>query len=132
MTRPVPDIPFKLPNPVTLTLPYPPSTNGIWVRTKRGGVGKSNEYNAWLEHVGWVIAQEKPAKIPGKYRLTIEATRPDKRKRDIDNLIKATSDALQKFSVIEDDHLCQFVSAQWVNGMCTNEAGIRVTIEPEG
>jgi Holliday junction resolvase RusA-like endonuclease len=93
---------------------------------------KSDAYNAWLEHVGWVIAQEKPKKIPGKYRLTIEATRPDKRKRDIDNTIKAVSDALQWFNVIVDDYLCERVSAEWAKGVSTSEAGIRVTIEPEG
>ena len=50
----------------------------------------------------------------GHYQLTIEAVRPDKRRRDIDNLIKAVSDVLQDTGLIEDDCLCQEVTAKWV------------------
>jgi crossover junction endodeoxyribonuclease RusA len=110
---------------IVVQLPYPPSTNDIWVRTKRG-MRKSDGYSAWLKEAGWMLKQQKAGSVPGKYKLTIEAVRPDKRRRDVDNLIKSVSDALQAFGVVVDDSLCEFVSAQWVIG----DAGIRVTVQP--
>jgi crossover junction endodeoxyribonuclease RusA len=111
---------------ISVSLPYPPSTNSIWARTKSGGVRKSDEYKLWLEAAGWQIHQQKPGQIAGKYVLLIEATRPDKRLRDIDNIIKSVSDALQRFSVVTDDCLCEDVRARWVAG----GPGIQVTITP--
>jgi crossover junction endodeoxyribonuclease RusA len=49
-------------------------------------------------------------------RLAIEAVRPDKRRRDIDNLIKPVSDLLCSIGVIEDDSYCEKVSAEWITG----------------
>jgi crossover junction endodeoxyribonuclease RusA len=56
----------------------------------------------------------------------MEVGRPDKRKRDIDNLLKPVLDALQMSGVIQDDHYAQSVFAQWVPEL----VGIRVTITP--
>jgi crossover junction endodeoxyribonuclease RusA len=106
-----------------LRLPYPVSSNAVWSRT-RGGVRKSDEYSAWLTEAGWAIRQQKPVKIIGRYEMHIEAVRPDKRRRDIDNIIGSVSDALQAFGVIENDYLCECVSAKWVDG----EGGCLVTI----
>jgi crossover junction endodeoxyribonuclease RusA len=98
---------------VELTLPLPPSANAIW-RSNRGHVHKSAAYKAWLTEAGWEVRSQHPDKIEGAYRLSIEATRPDKRRRDIDNLIKPVSDLLCFVGINEDDYFCQKVSAEWI------------------
>lgn len=60
-----------------------------------------------------IAAQAKNKSIKGKYKLTLLAVRPDKRKRDLDNLIKAASDALVTAKVIED-HNCDWLEIRWV------------------
>jgi crossover junction endodeoxyribonuclease RusA len=97
---------------VELKLPLPPSANAIW-RSNRGHVHKSAAYKAWLKTAGWEARSQHPDKIEGAYRLSIEATRPDKRRRDIDNLIKPVSDLLCSIGVIQDDSFCEEVSAAW-------------------
>lgn len=121
------DRPFGLPLPVKLHLPYPPTANHIWIRAKKG-MRKSDAYTLWLNDAGWLAKSQRPGKVIGSYLLSIDAARPDKRKRDIDNLIKPVSDLLMKVGVIADDSLCAEVRARWVKG----DAGIRVTIEQMG
>ena len=43
----------------------------------------------------------------------MQVVRPDKRKRDLDNLLKAASDALVSAGVLEDHH-CEWIDARWV------------------
>lgn len=59
-------------------------------------------------------AQSKGKKIDGSYKLTILAVRPDKRKRDLGNLEKAISDILVTLQIVEDDSLCEWIEARWV------------------
>lgn len=112
-------------NPISLRLPYPISSNEVWARTGRG-MRKSDAYNGWLKEVGYMLNRQKPGTVKGKYKLSIDATRPDKRRRDIDNIIGSVSDALQAFGVIENDYLCESISARWVSG----EPGVSVSVEP--
>jgi Holliday junction resolvase RusA-like endonuclease len=61
-----------------------------------------------------IASQAKNQKITGFYTLTLKAVAPDKRKRDLDNLLKAASDVLVQSGVITDDHLCRSLKAEWV------------------
>jgi crossover junction endodeoxyribonuclease RusA len=99
---------------IELKLPLPPSANAIW-RSNRGHVHKSAAYKAWLSEAGWEVRAQHPDKVSGSYCLAIKAVRPDKRRRDIDNLIKPVSDLLCSVGVIEDDSYCEKVSAQWIS-----------------
>jgi crossover junction endodeoxyribonuclease RusA len=47
--------------------------------------------------------------------MTIEAWRPDERKRDLDNLLKAPLDALTHAGVYLDDHLIVHLTIYWSN-----------------
>lgn len=58
--------------------------------------------------------QAKGKQVTGQYKLTVLVVRPDKRKRDLDNLFKAASDVLVEIGVIEGDHLCEWLEARWV------------------
>src|SRR5674476_910299 len=109
---------------VELQLPYPPSANHLWIRARRG-MRRSERYLAWLHTAGWKVKQQRPQKVHGLYKLSIQASRPDKRRRDIDNLIKPISDLLQTIGLVRDDCDCEMVSARWV----TTGDGVNVRIE---
>ena len=50
-----------------------------------------------------MILQKQVKHFTGRLRVEIEAFRPDKRRRDLDNLLKATLDGLAHAGVYEDD-----------------------------
>jgi len=88
------------------TLPYPPSINHYWRR-----VGPrtliSREGRTFRTNVCALLGGGGPRKPPagGRIALCMDAFPPDRRRRDLDNLIKATADALQHAGVYEDDSL---------------------------
>jgi crossover junction endodeoxyribonuclease RusA len=96
------------------TLPYPPSANRIWRNTPQG-TKKSAAYRSWLAEAVGMMRLQRPAKVLGKYVLSIVVTRPDKRQRDLDNLAKPISDALKLGGIIEDDHLCDTLILAWAD-----------------
>jgi crossover junction endodeoxyribonuclease RusA len=112
---------------IELWLPYPPSANHLW-RSAKGRVFKSRAYVDWLLEAGLQAKSQRAGSIKGPYKLSVTAARPDKRKRDIDNLLKPISDLLKSIGAIEDDYLCEMISARWV----TNGDGVAVRIEPAG
>lgn len=90
-----------------LSLPYPPSVNRyyrsvVMGRAVRVLVSKQGrEYRA-------VVGQHKIAsgvkdKISGPVDMTVRLVPPDRRKRDIDNPLKALLDALTHSGVWSDD-----------------------------
>jgi Holliday junction resolvase RusA-like endonuclease len=118
-------------------IPYPPSANRLWIRAKKGvrkdgkakrAMRKSDEYAKWLVDAGWHIKAQRPGKIEGPYKLSLLAARPDKRHRDISNLIKATEDVLQSVGIIRNDSDCEMITARWV----TIGSGVQVFIDPTG
>lgn len=110
-----------------LHLPYPPSANKLWTRT-RYGMRKTDAYNDWLERAAVAARKQKPCAVHGPYKLSLHATRPDKRRRDLDNIIKPTSDLLVCVGVIDDDCECDMLVARWV----TTGDGLYVRVEPAG
>jgi crossover junction endodeoxyribonuclease RusA len=88
---------------ITLTLPWPPSVNAYW-HTFQGRMiisAKGREYRtAAIEQVQ---LQGGAAHYQGKLCVEIEAYRPDKRRRDLDNLLKAVLDGCTHAGVWEDD-----------------------------
>mgnify|MGYP001617154248 CR=1 FL=1 len=97
---------------IQLTLPWPPSANH-YVRHTRAGkhyvtqAVKTFRLEVWNE--------SKQRRIPlqtGPLVLHIEAHPPDKRRRDADNLVKCTADALQKAGVVADDYQFEIVTVK--------------------
>jgi crossover junction endodeoxyribonuclease RusA len=62
-----------------------------------------------------IWAQGKLKHFDGPLRLTIEAYRPDKRRRDLDNLFKATLDGLEHAGVYEDDSQIHDLRIYWAD-----------------
>src|SRR6187549_592525 len=98
---------------IVLQLPYPPSANKLWTRTRRG-MRRTDAYLTWLEEAGWMAREQRQKPLHGLYKLSIQAVRPDKRRRDLDNIIKPTSDLLQYTKLVDDDCHCELISARWV------------------
>ncbi len=109
---------------IELQLPFPPSANRLWRRSGHT-IHKSKTYTDWLRDAGWQVIAQKAGGIAGPYTLAIQAKRPDKRRRDIDNLIKPINDLLMSVGAVDDDSHCELVSARWV----TTGDGITVRIE---
>lgn len=88
----------------SITLPWPPSVNHYWRRSKNGMMHISAEGLAFREAVGWnALQQNAPKQLTGDLIVDIEAFMPDKRRRDLDNILKALLDALTHADVWFDD-----------------------------
>ena len=101
-----------MPDPVILSMPYPTSANALW-RSVKGRNIASAPYRKWMNEATWHIRSQRPREVVGGYILTITASRPDKRRRDLGNLEKATSDALVKAGVIKDDCDAERIILEW-------------------
>jgi crossover junction endodeoxyribonuclease RusA len=97
------DVISKNENAITLTLPWPPSVNKYW-RTFQGRMIISAEGRSYRKAVADQVLIQRGAKhYTGKLRVQIEAFRPDNRRRDLDNLLKAVLDGCTHAGVWEDD-----------------------------
>jgi crossover junction endodeoxyribonuclease RusA len=111
---------------VTCDLAYPPSANSLFFNAKNGGRVKTKRYKDWRDEAAWVISLAKKKRTMGPYGLTVLAGRPDKRRRDLGNLLKAIEDALVHGGAIQDDSECQCIEMSWQPGI----TGVRVTVLP--
>lgn len=87
-------------------LPWPPSMNTYWRRggnvtylTKRAKEFRSEVADCVREHFDYKGRET----LRGRLALHLELTMPDRRRRDIDNHIKAAIDALQHAGLFYDD-----------------------------
>ena len=95
---------------------FPPSTNTLWMPVKGKGLVKTKEYRAWQDANAWIIRQQIGlVKIEGPFEIYFVFERPDRRKRDLDNLLKASLDCITNARVVQDDYLCQKLTAEWIN-----------------
>lgn len=83
-----------------LTLPWPPSVNHYW-RSVRGRAILSAEGRAYraLAQTWRMLAPP----LAGRLSVRLELHAPDKRRRDLDNALKAPLDALTHAGVYDDD-----------------------------
>jgi len=86
-----------------ITIPFPPSTNRIW-RQWQGRTLLSREGREYRARVAETVMMERVQSF-GRREIVmhIDAHMPDRRRRDLDNLLKAAQDALQAARVMEDD-----------------------------
>ncbi len=100
---------------LTLQLPFPPTTNNLFFNLpgRRGGRAPTKGYKAWKDRAAVAIRRQAPAPIAGPVTLSIELGRPDRRRRDLSNYIKALEDALVHHELIDDDSMVQTLSVSW-------------------
>lgn len=83
-----------------IKLPYPPSLN-TYYRNWRGRTVISAQGLVFRNLVA--VATEGMPKTNERIRLTLLVCPPDRRRRDLDNVCKATLDALQHAGLYDDD-----------------------------
>jgi len=81
-----------------ITLPFPPSVNGLYNGGSNQQRFPSKKYKAWLN----ICPRIHPYGLD-KIKITYRFFFPDNRARDDDNLLKAVNDYLVKQRVIIDD-----------------------------
>ena len=84
-----------------LSLPYPPSINNYYGRNRFGSVYIKAAGKAYRKTVIAKFGRVKP--MLSKLSVKIFMYPPDKRKRDVDNVLKASMDALQAANIFKDD-----------------------------
>ena len=91
------------------TLPWPPTVNTYWrhkVIGKLATVYVSADGQAYRKAVNLCLIEHgiKTYAIEGDLRVEIEVFLPDRRKRDLDNLLKSLLDSLTHAQVWKDDN----------------------------
>ena len=87
-------------------LPFPPTVNNYYSKSKAGGRFISHKGRAFRD----MVIEEITAQLPGiaiDYRMLVEIVLfpPDNRIRNIDNYNKALLDAISHAGLWADDHL---------------------------
>lgn len=90
---------------LTFRLPWPPSVNSYWRAIGRGRVILSAKGRAYrLASGAALLEQGVPCqRIEDRLVVSLLAQPPDKRVRDLDNLLKPLLDCLVTHAVIKDD-----------------------------
>lgn len=105
---------------LNFTMPWPPSVNAYWRHPNKGPLAgrtliseQGRTYRLWVQQTALV---EKWGSVPPGARLSvqIDAFMPDRRKRDLDNVLKAALDALTHANVWGDDSQIDHLSIRRV------------------
>jgi crossover junction endodeoxyribonuclease RusA len=96
---------------INLRLPWPPSGNRYW-RNVLGRMIVSKEARAYKETVKKLVMAHRLHTLSGKIELSIHAYPPDRRKRDLDNLLKVVIDAMQDAGLYANDSQIDKISIQ--------------------
>jgi crossover junction endodeoxyribonuclease RusA len=99
---------------VEITLPWPPSLNTYW-RQFQGRAILSEKGRQYRKAVMEQCLLQRVDTLTGPLKVEIVAYRPDNRKRDLDNLLKAALDGLAKGLVYEDDSQIRDLSIRWAD-----------------
>ena len=106
-------------------LPYPPSINHYYLRTATGVIlgakGKSYRRDAAL-----LLHKFRGACKDRRLSVTINVFPPDKRKRDIDNILKCVLDSLEHANVYENDNNIDMLTV--IRRQCVLNGSIQVWI----
>lgn len=102
-------------NQLKMQLPWPPSVNHYWRHPTKGKLAgrhlisaEGRQYRKSIADT--VLLQAPPVRRPGWYgssvarlEMVLQVYPPDRRKRDLDNLLKAIKDSLGHAGVYGDD-----------------------------
>lgn len=89
---------------INVKLSWPPTVNTYYGNAKNGRkylTARGRKYKA--NAVADLHGQEAPTGIEGRLEVNIDAYPPDRRKRDIDNILKPLLDCLTDYGLWIDD-----------------------------
>lgn len=111
-------------------MPYPPTSNHNTM-VMRGRRISSPKYRAWrLIAELQAKCQAGGRSVEGPYTIRYTVERPDRRLRDVENIPKSISDALQAAGVIRDDCNCMESTVGWATCKPSKDARVIVRITP--
>jgi len=112
---------------IVLNLPYPPSVNHMYINAhgRRFPNKKALDYKSQV--ADYVVEYKVPKLGDAKLSLTIWVYPPDKRKRDISNIIKIVEDSLQDAGVYDNDFNIDILIVQ--RGEIKKGGGILVMLD---
>lgn len=114
--------------PQVFQWPIPPSVNGLYFNTGRGRRAKAKPYREWIKDVGdiYLVRTEKMPPFEGPIEVHYRVHPfQDKRRRDLENYVKALSDQLTRLNIIEDDSQIIRSTIEW--GLASG--GVRIVVQ---
>lgn len=114
---------------IALRLPFPPATNNLFLNAGKRRV-RSRRYDAWIAEATAEVFRQRAGRIDGPYTFAMRVERPDRRKRDLDGLIKPVLDLLVKTGVTADDSLCRGIVVHWAGPEPVKGAAVEVRVAP--
>lgn len=102
--KPVPP-PWPIMDAIRISLPLPPSVNGLNFNAPGKGRVRTAVYNEWRRAAGWIVMTAKPGRIVGPYEITLFV--PNSIRSDVDARTKATLDLFASLGVTDDDRHCR-------------------------
>ena len=109
-----------------MKIPFPPSVNHLWIHT-RGRKVINKQYQEFIDAiVTALIGRQNLLDESDYYSVSLIAFPSDRRRRDLDNIFKATLDALTRAKIWRDDS--QVVEIHAVKGPAAEQAFVIVKI----
>ena len=122
---------------IELKLPYPPSVNHYWgtratyknkhMIPQKYLTQKAKDYAKEVQQCVFVQKGQKAYNLPIEVKVGVYV--PDKRKRDLDNILKGLFDSLTKASVYADDSLIEKLEVEKLGFKKGGE--VQVKIQPK-
>jgi len=112
---------------ITIELPYPPSVNHYWRRVGARTL-ISREGRRYRDRIASILALRRVRPIAGALSVRVTVHPPDRRRRDLDNAMKALLDALEHGGAYEDDSQIDHLDIR--RGPVIPEGKVAVRIQP--
>ena len=93
---------------INVKLNWPPQVNHYYTiaRGRKVLSAKGRKYK--IDSSVEMLRQKTPRALTGRYSVVINAHPPDKRKRDLDNIVKPIFDALVDYGMFDDSQIDDF------------------------
>lgn len=115
-----------------VTLPFPPSVNHYWRSLRRGPLAGRVIISAagkqYRKTVAELVRLPPGWNASARVGVAVVAFVPDRRRRDLDNLLKPLLDSLQHANVFEDD--CQVDDLRVSRGHIVKDGLIDLLVQP--
>lgn len=107
---------------LSFSLPlFPIPLSACFVNVARNGRADSARYKAWKQTTDTYLARNLASRLGTPYKATFTGPvamalileQPDRRKRDIDNVLKACFDLAQRNHILEDDSQVVDLRIRW-------------------